>query len=234
MAWTQFFFLFLPIWFSFLRCEYFHIFLWWTSYWCYNLYVLLWRRIHFFISMKPWGNRGQRGEMKQWHPGLGKGRNGWWSDQKAVNYFIASISLPSGNSGNGIKRHGLRDRHAYSLAGPLTCLGTTPCFFNSHNLVTTHQQGSVLLTKQSQVASFSYTATLWNVPEIGDANTLLTLSSYLVTSASHFLLVQYHVLILGENSCLYSYWIFHGELNKWLQKVHCIMYPASFPLGIYL
>lgn len=95
-------FLFLPIWFSFLRCEYFHIFLWWTSYCCSHLYVLLWR-VYFFISMRPWGNRGQRGERKQWPPGLGKGRNCGWPDQKAVNYFIASISLPSGNSGNGIK-----------------------------------------------------------------------------------------------------------------------------------
>lgn len=127
---------------------------------------------------------------------------------KGCQLFIASISLPSGNSGNGIKswcEAWPQGQTAYSLAGPLTCLGTTPCFFNSHSLVTTHQQGSVLLTMQRQVASFSYTATLWNVPETGDANTLLPLSSYLVTSASHFLLVQYRVLILGENSCLYSY-----------------------------
>lgn len=89
---------FLPIWFSFLRWECVHIFLRWTSIQCSYLHVLFLRMHLFSWNLGITEGKVGRGNSDAW---IGEGRDGGELDQKKL-WTTRSISLPSGNSGNGI------------------------------------------------------------------------------------------------------------------------------------
>lgn len=147
--------------------------------------------------------------------------NGEWLNQKTINYQVPlhfHQELCQWYQGLGSARYGLRYRPAYSLVGPVASLGMAPCLINIHNLVTTYQQVSVLLTILSQAAppaTHSHSGMFQKLVRLHNVQPIL--SYHLITSAPHFLSAQYCILILREISCLYS---FHTELNKWLQEIH--------------